>query len=89
MRTTGNQRVRIYTSRGTHWDGCDWGDMSYGHHVDVHAYRGHGHWIAARVQNWNHWGHHGWGDGHWGPGGWMRGNGGHRHMGWGPGEMMS
>jgi hypothetical protein len=93
MRTTSNQRVRIYTSHGTHWAGCDWGDMGYGHHVDVHAYRSHGRWMASTMRNWNQWGNGGWGNGHWGPGGWMWGHGGNGQPGSGmggrgPGGMM-
>ena len=59
MRTTTNRRVRIHTNRTTHWDGCDWGDMRSGHHVDVRAYRSHHRWIATAMRNW-----HGWDDWH-------------------------
>ena len=55
MHTTRNQRVRIWTTRSTHWDDCDWGDMSYGHHVDVRAYRSHGRWMASAMYNWHDW----------------------------------
>ncbi|MHB1834406.1 MAG: hypothetical protein ACYCXW_05525 [Solirubrobacteraceae bacterium] len=89
MRTTTNQRVRIYTNRGSHWHGCDWGSMGYGHHVDIHAYRSHGRWYASSIGNWNRWGNDGWGNGHWGPGGWMWDHGGHSHGGWDDGGMMS
>ena len=71
MRTTTNRTVRIYTNRGTHWDGCDWDDMGYGHHVQVGVYRSHGRWMASRMQNWRQWGNGGWG--HmpgWSHGGW-------------------
>ena len=53
MRTTTNTSRRIY--RYTAWDDCDWGDMRYGHHVDVRAYRSHGRWVATRMQNWTDW----------------------------------
>ena len=53
MRTTTNRSIRIYTSRRTYWDGCDWDDMGRGHHVDVHAYRSHGSWVASRMRNWH------------------------------------
>ena len=55
MHTTSNQRVRIWTTRSTHWDDCDWGDMSYGHHVDARAYRSHGRWMASAMDNWHDW----------------------------------
>lgn len=70
MHTTSGQSVRIYTSTGTHWQGCDWGDMHAGYHMDVHVYRSHGEWMAARMQAWHddQGGHHGSnGDDH-GPG---------------------
>ena len=55
MRTTTNRRVRIHTNHTTHWDGCDWGDMRSGHHVDVRAYRSHHRWVAATMSNWHDW----------------------------------
>jgi hypothetical protein len=39
VRTASNQTVRIYTNRGTHWDGCDWAQVHSGHQLDVYAYR--------------------------------------------------
>ena len=62
MHTTTNRNVRIYTNRSTYWDDCDWGDMSYGHHIDVRAYRSQGRWMAARMQNWDDWDMGDWGD---------------------------
>lgn len=53
MRTLSAQHVQIYTNRYTDWGDCDWGYMRLGHRVDVRAYRGHHHWIAARMQSWN------------------------------------
>ena len=66
MHTTTNSSVRIYTSRATQWDDCDWGDMRSGHHIDVRAYHSHGHWMASTMHNWHdndNWddhGHMGW-----------------------------
>ena len=59
MRTTSQRRLRIHTNSGTRWDDCDWGDMGYGHHVDVRAYRSHGMWFASSMHNWH-------GPGDWG-----------------------
>jgi hypothetical protein len=53
MHTTTNKSVQIHTNHGTRWDNCDWGELGHGHHVDVHAYRSHGTWIAWRMQNWH------------------------------------
>ncbi len=76
MRTTTHQNVRIYATAATYWHGCDWGNMGHGYHVQVRAYRTHGHWMASRMQNWGQWGDRGWGD----MPGWS-------HDGWG-GPMM-
>ena len=80
MHTTTNHAVRIHTTSGTHWDGCDWGDMSYGHHVDVRAYRSHGRWMASRMQDWGRTGSGGWDD--WDHGGMMGDWSGHSEMMW-------
>lgn len=60
MRTTSHRRLRIHTTNGTWWDDCDWGSMSYGHHVDVRAYHNHGMWFASSMHNWHDQGD--WGD---------------------------
>jgi hypothetical protein len=49
MHTTTNSSVRIYTGGATRWDGCDWGDMRYGRHIDVRAYQSHGRWMASTM----------------------------------------
>jgi hypothetical protein len=57
MYTASNHSVRIFTSGGTHWDGCDWGTMRHGYRVNVRAYGNHGRWMAARIRNGgDHWG---------------------------------
>lgn len=71
LRTSANGLVRIHTGHTTHWDNCDWGAMQVGRHVDVHAYRQHGSWMASSVGRWqgnwdDHWGHMG-DAGDWGP----------------------
>ena len=53
VRIASSRSVRIYTSRGTSWAGCDWGQMRSGHRVDVRAYRANGAWIASTTRNWN------------------------------------
>jgi hypothetical protein len=44
--------------------GCDherdWGDMRYGHHIDVRAYHSHGRWMASTMHDWHDdWDDHG------------------------------
>ena len=58
MHTTTNSSVRIYTSGAIQWDDCEWGDMRYGHHIDVRAYHSHGRWMASTMENW----HDNWND---------------------------
>ena len=53
VHTTTNRSVRIYTTGSTRWSGCDWDDMSYGHHVDARAHRSHHHWVASMMHNWD------------------------------------
>ena len=58
IHTASNGMMRFQTRHATQWNGCDWGEMRYGHAVSIRAYRSHGSWMATRINDWQHHGMH-------------------------------
>ena len=54
IHTASNGMMRFQIRHATHWDGCNWGEMRYGHEISIRAYVSRGSWMAARISDWHH-----------------------------------